>query len=284
MRFDHDTTTYGLSAIYFFVEGDDYPYYASVIKGESGLPAISERCNGKDNVLKVYRMLQQKPQYSRYKTFFFVDQDFDTAPPHEDVCVTEGYSIENYYLSTSCVESILRGEFKLHPADEDGKYDLAKSLFQGKLNEYNEAISLFNAWYSCIKKRVGWDYRSVRLDSHLPMEWVKIDFHNDITPCYNLEIIKTAFENAPEVPEEEIKDEREKLMKNPSMNLRGKYEIYFLNKFMEFMSDDSSKAGNKTYTNTAYGQRIAVDKTITFLASYADVPESLRRYIRRRLA
>ena len=142
---------YGQDAVYCFVEGYDMPYYMSPIRFALRKDPIEIPCGGKNNVLLANQDIESKSEYTHYIKRYFVDRDYtnnDSIP--NTVFITDGYSIENYYLRDSCVSRILKNEFKIDEVEHKKNYQLCMDLFHEQHKKYIEGILLFNAWYCCL--------------------------------------------------------------------------------------------------------------------------------------
>ena len=105
---------FGEDSIYCFVEGYDMPYYRSVVKHVCNKEPVGIICNGKKSVIAANLLIESKKEYRKYRKRYFVDRDFDNNDSLPNtIFITDGYAIENYYLSDKCVSSILETEFKI---------------------------------------------------------------------------------------------------------------------------------------------------------------------------
>jgi hypothetical protein len=74
-------------------------------------------CNNKHRTLKLKNALERDLNGLEENVYFFVDRDFDDLPPMENttnVFMTDKYSVENYLVSSSVLDLILRNEFHCH--------------------------------------------------------------------------------------------------------------------------------------------------------------------------
>ena len=95
-------------------------------------------------------MIKENAIYSKAKTAYFLDKDFDGVDDHpnsSDVYITPCYSVENLYVTETVFKRILRSEFSLNEqADYDGTFMRCLDLFRDRLREFLDAVQLANAW------------------------------------------------------------------------------------------------------------------------------------------
>ncbi|NEQ69399.1 MAG: DUF4435 domain-containing protein, partial [Symploca sp. SIO2D2] len=145
------------SALYCFFEGEDSQYYGirinNIARPEKD---IYLRCNGKEGVLGIHKMLSSRKYYANVKAAYFVDRDFDKSVSETNlsgIYETPCYSIENFYTSTQCLEKILRSEFKLTESDEN--FARCILLYKKLQEEFHDAVELLNAWIACQRAKSG---------------------------------------------------------------------------------------------------------------------------------
>ncbi len=138
-QFDKNSNT-----IFCFYEGEDGKYYDEKIRRYSDdfYTIVAEN---KTQVLDTFRLISNKKEYCSSRKMFFIDRDFDdnTDYINEDIFITDGYSIENYYVNDSTLEKILQSEFSINKEDNDFK--TCFDIFHDDYNEFNKLIVEFNA-------------------------------------------------------------------------------------------------------------------------------------------
>lgn len=268
---------YGVDAIYCFVEGYDMPYYRAIVRNVCRKDPVGIICNGKASVIAANIFLEAKEECKKYTKRYFVDRDFDHNDMLPDtIFVTDGYAIENYYLSDNCVSSILETEFKMTIATHKDNHVKCMGLFHREHDKFFEGTLLFNAWYSCLYDNPDWDRSAVSLDDTFPKEWLNLKIGN-ITHSYTLTDIEAKFSKAPKIDEEVVlrrKDELKAL--GPSMT-RGKYEIQFLFEFLNLIKNESKK--NRVYSVAPCSIPFQQRTMVSTFSQYADVTNSLYDYI-----
>lgn len=102
-------------------EGDDdkIVYSRWINRIRHGLKYEAFVCDGKRGVAQLKSMLDSDLGGLVLNTYFFVDRDFIdlngfNAKIDESIYMTDSYSFENYLVSASVVDDLLRDEFPLH--------------------------------------------------------------------------------------------------------------------------------------------------------------------------
>lgn len=267
--------------LFCFFEGKDSPYYRPRILECFQGNNYPIRCSGKNQVLKVYSLIKNHKEYDNYKKVFFVDRDFDLPIGNIDIYETPCYSIENLYTNCLTFAEVLKNEFGLSEASQD--FDNCIQQFVNLQKEYHESTALFNAWYSCVKRKrscTGQD-AGVTLQNSLPRTMVTISL-GGISSDYDLEKIKAHYPNAIEVTQSEVE---EKLLEFNSLNrglvFRGKYEFDFLMKILNELIVDSKT--NKAFISSPIKYCINPSQSISQFSQYAYTPPCLTDYIRQRV-
>lgn len=98
---------HGYATPYCFIEGYDAPYYRKKVEAFSETIPVFISCGGKKGVVSGYNFISSKSAYSdSYKLLYFVDKDYDNNETlSDDIFITDGYSVENYYGSTDTMSS-----------------------------------------------------------------------------------------------------------------------------------------------------------------------------------
>lgn len=272
------------SHLFCFFEGEkgtDNPYYVPRIKTKFS-DQYPIRCGGKKHVLKVYDLIKAKAEYEKYKTAYFIDKDFDSsqAAVRPNLFETPCYSIENLYVSASVFSEILKNTLSITPGDAE--YDKCMTLFCRLQGEYHNAVLLFNAWYSLLidMRNTNGINTGVNLDDKLPDGFISFKLDH-VEKKYTIETIGALFPNAPKVDHAAI-DERLEYFKSCDMCkvLRGKYELYFVTRFIDMLITDSKtkKCLIGVPINTSFGL-LSNDQAISVFSGYAETPKKLLDYI-----
>ena len=268
---------FGEDAIYCFVEGYDMPYYRSIVQNVCRKVPVEIKCNGKSSVIAANIFIEAKEDCKRFTKRYFVDRDYDNNDSLPNtVFITDGYAIENYYLSDKCVSSILETEFKMSRADYHDEYTKCMDLFHSEHEKFLEGISLFNAWYSCLYNNPDWDRSDVSLDDSFPKEWLSLKI-GDISYSYNLSDIEMKYNKAPHIDKSLIIEEKAKLQAKGYLFYRGKYEIQFLFEFLRFIQNEPNKS--RVYSVASCSIPFYQNTMLSTFSQYADVTDKLYKYI-----
>lgn len=266
------------SDLFCFFEGKDSQYYSSRAKLITKRKCHPISCGNKKSVLATYDIFDAHSSYKNHLKAFFIDSDFDPPINKNGVYETPCYSVENLYVNSDCISEILKNEFLL--IETDSQYIALMELFENELNVFSRETLLFNAWYATLKKKKrlnGLKSTCVSLDDKLPKGFICLKI-GTITSNYDLVKIKATFPKAIEVTEEEV-NETIKELNSPlvSQKLRGKFQMWFLYTFLQFLIDDANNSKvileNKTKFN--------IDRAniYTQLSQYATTTNCLESYL-----
>ena len=271
------SSSYGEDAMYCFVEGYDMPYYRAIIRGVCRKEPIEIKCNGKGNVITANIYIESMKDYKHYQKRYFVDHDFDNNDDVPNtIFVTDGYSIENYYLSDKCVSSILETEFKISKITHKDNHKKCMDLFHQEHNKFFEGTLLFNAWYSCLYNNPDWNRKGVSLDDSFPKGWLNLNIGN-ITFNYTLADIEAKYDKAPKLDKELILKRKEELRILGAHMSRGKYEIQFLFKFLSMIKEESPNS--RVYSVAKCSIPFNQNTIISTFSQYAEVSDKLFNYL-----
>lgn len=268
---------YGENAVYCFVEGYDMPYYRAIIRNVCRKEPVEIKCNGKESVIAANNFIETREDCKKYLKRYFVDRDFDNNEMLSDtIFITDGYAIENYYLSDKCVSSILETEFKISKVEHQANHIKCMSLFHQEHNKFFEGTLLLNAWYSSLYHNIDWNRTDVSLDISFPKEWLNLKIGN-ITHNYTLADIEAKFDKAPKLEKNTIIKKMEELRTLGPFRSRGKYEIQFLFEFLSFIKNEPKK--KRVYSVASCSLPFQQNTIISTFSQYADVSDKLYHYI-----
>lgn len=279
MKFRDKVLKYGDSRIYCFVEDYDMPYYSALITAIMSDDWTSIRCKGKERVLEIHDYLKNMDSYSHFKKRYFVDRDFDDNSSFEDdIYVTPSYSIENMYLTEECMRRILETEYEIDPVGDEELFNKTMALFISKKEEFHQAVLLFNAWYACLHEDSSWNHNHVCLSDKFPKDLLNYSIDRPIVSHYTISDIENKYPAATKISSDKIEAKKTQLSSNMTYNLRGKYEIEFLYKFINYLNQD---AGTRRhwYTIKSKNYTFGMDSSISAISQYATVPECCKTYI-----
>lgn len=273
-RFSYLIGTYGENNVYCFVEGHDTPYYLPRVESiVSGKKASFIDSGGKHNVVELHDLIISRDFFKRYSILYFVDRDYDNNDNlSNDIYVTPGYSVENFYASDDAFLKLLSSVYQTQI--ENIKYRNFTSYLKQEKIKFIDAVSLFCCWYYCIKNK---GYKA-ELGETFPSKYATFD--EEIESHYTLEDIKNDY---PDIPfsKTEIESCRTKLGCEIE-NIRGKYVFDFVEYIIRVLNKDSK--GQKNYTETKIQLEQNRKTLIERLSCFADTPDTLHNYILRMTA
>lgn len=268
---------YGEDAVYCFVEGYDMPYYRAIVQNVHRKEPVEIRCNGKASVIAANHFIEGREDCEKYIKRYFVDRDFDSNEALSDtIFITDGYSIENYYLSDKCVGCILETEFKISKVEHRDSYNKCMDLFHQEHEKFFEGTLLLNSWYSSLYNDPDWNRSDVCLGSSFPNEWMNLNI-GAITHSYSLIDIETKFHKAPKLDERMITEQMQVLRNLGPFRSRGKFEIQFLFAFLSYIKNEPKK--HRIYSVAPCSLPFLQNTMISTFSQYADVSPGLYYYI-----
>ena len=268
-QFDKNSNT-----IFCFYEGEDGKYYDEKIRRYSDdfHTIVAEN---KTQVLDTFRLISNKKEYCSSRKMFFVDRDFDdnTDYINEDIFITDGYSIENYYVNDSTLEKILQSEFSINKEDNDFK--TCFDIFHDDYNEFNKLIVEFNALAKIRRQKKI----NVCLSNYKTKDLIKYDSEIEKSNKYDDKI--NPFKEKLLLEKGELERTVSDLLckENCGFYFRGKNQLYFfkqyLKKIMKLNDDDSLEIKHaRVYLNLT-------NNVLSELSQYAYVSENLKEFLSR---
>jgi len=280
VKFTDKIAKYGLDCLYCFVEDYDMPYYAGIISSLTDKTWTSIRCKGKDNVLSIYEYIKDMEFYKQYDKRFFVDKDFDNnSNVPKDIYVTSAYSIENYYIMDECMRKILETEYEIDPVGDEELFERTIAHFKSKREEFHNAVVYYNAWYACLHDDPNWSHEQISLNSTFPKKLLTIDIENSMEQTYTLEDIETLHQTDFYVEEQQINQKIATLSTDYCSNLRGKFEIEFVYRYIIFLNKDAGTKARR-FTKKKKNFNFTLDGALTAMSQYAVIPDGLKHYVK----
>ena len=244
-----------------------------------------------------HKIIKNRVEYRNYPTAFFIDRDFDKLQNHADIYETPCYSIENLYCNIDCFAAILKSEFSLTEIDEDFK--TAKTHFTSRLNEFNQAVLLLNAWYACAKDARLNSILPInipKLGNKIPDNFVEITF-DKITFNYNLANIETDIDEKWQKGNKEgnvFKVDNQKFMQkvaafeaenNKTCVFRGKYQLLFFAFYLHHLAENGNQK-TPTFFKEKRKNHLTIskdnsEKILSSYSQYANTPDCLRDYLQK---
>ena len=273
--------------MFLFFEGkDDFKYYCPRLSSINNDKEYKKYdCNGKENVIKVHNMIvNQTASDNHIIKMFFVDRDFDdNSLIDRGIYVTPTYSIENLFFTDVAIKNMIIGEMGLseHSKEDEHDFNIAFKYMIDYRDNVIKDMLYGNACYS-LQIRKAYE-KGCGKPNLLPIK--KYDKIKNISM---FEDIKSMIEDYIEVSELEIKEECERLTKDPIRLLRGKYLLEKMPKCINKIVEESNK-GTK-YSGHFFSKKrhmclnVSESTLISDLSSYAETPECLISYIKEKCA
>lgn len=286
--FLHTYSKKGKNLYCFFEAKDDEVYYFPIIQQNTKKNYTLETftCNNKDGVLKVYQLIKDNKVYTKAKSGFFIDRDFDPVNKNPEIFVTPFYSIENFYVRLDTVKHILYQQFRIPRKSDDFKN--CKKLYKKLQTKFHEKVINVNSWLACyadVRNQRGSKINQLNIDD-------KIKFSNSVaSDLSEVKVEELDYDDLMSLfhcPTDLISKKKFKRKKRQfasckkSEVFRGKFELQFfvcfLSKFKAIIEDRNQNLCSTRYKTPL---QFKIENVFTQLNSYAYVPNSLRKYIKR---
>lgn len=243
--------------IYCFYEGyEDRSFYSHRVKNYfSDYKYFDYIANGKGNLVKVNQLIENHLQYKSSTIGFFVDKDFESIIPNDNIFTTPTYSVENLYVSSDTFGTILTNEFGISHRHDD--YLSCIKIFEDLKSDFLNKSLLLNAWLSCqtdlrivkgLNTRLNIDDGiKVLLDKTVKVDLTGIDFPEQLMSKDNIENL---FSIAEKIPEDVLYAKISELSgMDLEMYTRGKFLIKFLICFLRRLQDEIGKKKSEIFKN-----------------------------------
>ncbi|MDL2192830.1 DUF4435 domain-containing protein [Cobetia sp. LC6] len=258
--------------IIFIFEGfDDIGVYEEWIKKiNASIEFEPIPGKGKRQLLELHKSLVEKNDKNISNTLFFVDHDFDKNNEYgENVCVLDGYSIENFLCSKHVLNSLLIDEYRCA-----GEMDIREDIiakFEECYNEFCKHFYDINYYiFSARREKVEIVKKPERVTNFVNVQVDKV------TPKeYDVE--KVVLFSA----ELDINKHRQDYSLLTSMySVRGKYILDFFKKWLAALTDDR-KSESSILFNRDLPKIIGEPHSFELrrLASASVPPESVSTFI-----
>lgn len=260
-----------------FFEGEDGKYYNSRVEMYWGANFIPLVAGNKRDVLKVMRMIKEKPLYNKVCTMFFVDRDYDkpSKETNKDLFETPCYSIENLYVQEETFCKILQSEFGLSVIDAD--YCKCLDTYKARLSEFNQIIFRFNA---IIKYQHQYEPDSIcQFNDIRTSHLVRISVDEVVKSNRHDSIIEKLLEQLHASPEE-LSQIEETLAREPQPHLvlRGKNQLDFMVSLINIFKDLNAQGGYFSSKLARVHINISENR-LSELSQYAITPSELTEFL-----
>lgn len=242
---------------------------------------------GRRVVLELYNILSKHVVYKNSNYRCFIDRDFQDwfeNPDPELIYITNGYSIENNYVSETAFKRILCNEFGITEFNDNAKdYNKCMEQFKTLLSDFNSIIHDFNCW---IKAHRIMEYKNMA-PKKLNVQRVK---SSELFEVSLHKVIRIYSENPKELFKdyEDLQLDHESIHEaetsfassNVCLTYRGKQQLEFFRCFLTQLRQD--RTADKPSLFSKKGRvtlNLSRDNAISELSQYADVPACLMKFL-----
>ncbi|WMW47704.1 DUF4435 domain-containing protein [Bacillus paralicheniformis] len=286
-----------------FFEGEDRKYYLDRIEYYTHYTlesVVGYNCNGKDNVIQIWRKIVNNPKYKKISTAFFIDKDYgiESYKTDEKVYITPYHSLENFYVNTKSFEKLIVKEFELNPIDDD--YNKVRQDFNSRHKEFQDLISPLNAFIiSCLKVNLKINIQKFNIDDFMEIKIDGITVRNEINfdnlKKYYLKKLEADVKNKKRYAEDNLSyfkelidkvecsffRELQNVINNKDSLIHGKMELYFFKNIIESMKKYNTN--NKYFSRNRSGVKVDIQSSniLSNLSQYALTPNCLVDFLKK---
>ena len=297
-----------MDTYHFFFEGYDRFYYFNKFKEVhysllKSYPLCNQyECGGKSEVLKIHQKIcREESLIPKNQLLFFIDKDYGHHQVNSDIYMTPKYAVENFYVSPTVIEKILKMHFGIN--EDDREFGTVLEYFNDRYREFLNYLTTMNLWAICCHlNEVKIDFDLLGLKStaakflrinyselELLVEDISFSYFESMyekglrkkiknssglsSRNYNLEL--SDYINKKEQIRITFESPLEEYRRHIDEYSRGKQLLWFLK---EFLLSVTRKEGG-----ILKNQFLIDDKNImTVFTNCADTPEGLNEYLRRK--
>lgn len=271
--------------IHCFFEGEDFKYYSSRINmyTEEEETVYQYDCKGKDKVLETYNLIRNGANTNGVKMLFFIDSDFDDNSElvNNDIYITPGYAVENFYIHDKVMEQFLSSELKIgrtsHDENDKKDFESAMKKYKEERSKFIRDSTILNVWYSLQKRK------SKGLNNCEYPDLKKLKKFYALDQPITIETLQNNTENYIKVDMMEIEDEKKRLLKDPLNLFRGKYYFEFMSTIINKYCTNDAVKENIFIKRRKCKSNISENNIISELSQYAETPRCLKNYLNSRL-
>ena len=230
--------------IYAFFEGqEDQSVYINHLQSYvyEGWKVQSYCCGNKDSIYEVFKKIDWS-RHPRNRILFFVDKDLsdivgDEYPVEENIYVTGYYSVENYLVTATMLERVLREIY--HLDHETAITDIIEK-FEINLIKFYEFMIFVISWIVCCRRNAMRPHlNEIKVKKILTFN--EYGLLQKIIP-YGYKSLLGYFENVCRTKKihnlhQQMREIQQELggISNPKVYVRGKYEVAFLVLYVEYI-------------------------------------------------
>ena len=128
---------------FVFYEGKDRQYY------DCRIQQFAENFNtyevgGKSKVLELVNKFTHEEGYKLKNKLFFIDKDYGHHQVNSDIYMTPKYAVENFYVSPTVIEKILKMHFGIN--EDDREFGTVLEYFNDRYREFLNYLTTMNLW------------------------------------------------------------------------------------------------------------------------------------------
>ena len=149
---------------FVFYEGKDRQYY------DCRIQQFAENFNtyevgGKSKVLELVNKFTHEEGYKLKNKLFFIDKDYGHHQVNSDIYMTPKYAVENFYVSPTVIEKILKMHFGIN--EDDREFGTVLEYFNDRYREFLNYLTTMNLWAICCHlNEVKIDFDLLRLKNN----------------------------------------------------------------------------------------------------------------------
>lgn len=237
-------------------------------------------CGTKDDALKLLDALRRDQTDLANDVYFLLDNDFDGLKgrqPGPEVFVTPGYSIENYLVSESVLDDVLRVELHCH-GEPQCRANVIKT-FSKIYTQFLQVTKSLN-WRIYLARRAN-----IRQVGDLPNKLSEIA----AVSLLGVAASDTAADDVVELEREpsalEIelhKPEFDRLI--PEINYRGKFALLFFKHWLNLLGNDRRNEQTQLFVGARCALSPSNNFTLDMMASRSRPPCELNVFLQRFVA
>lgn len=264
--------------IVFAFEGDDdkpvYFQWTKQIRPDLAYEPFV--CNGKKQVFVFREMLARDLGGLAKHVYFFIDRDFDDYAgnePSAETFMTDRYSTENYLVSRTVFEELLKDEFHCHAEP---------SLREVILNSFEQYLDDFLSTTRDLNRRLFIARRlKIELRKQLPtrVSDIALVTLKGVTPgrLAAQEVVVLSAE-PDQADTDRLSAEFDNL--DPRERYRGKFSLLFFMKWLELLGEERNDKESDIFKGLNKPRPVQVRGiTLGMLASKSEYPTGLRQFI-----
>ena len=285
---------------FVFYEGKDRQYYDCRIRNFTKNYNAYE-VGGKSKVEELVDKFTHEEGYKLKNKLFFIDKDYEKHRLDSDVYMTPKYAVENFYVSHTAIERILKTHFGIN--EDDPEFSMVLDSFNERYKEFIQHLTDMNLWAICCqvnKVKIDFDLLGLKnnADNIVKIKHEKLELLvKDISFNYFERMYEEKLKEKSEIWGEKngrdytadlchFLDKKEYIRStfdNAVEEYRSCIEYYFRGKQLlwflkEFILSVVSKNGG-----ILKNQFLIDDKNImTVFTNCADTPECLNDYLKRK--